>query len=291
MSEQKEYNQWTQPYRLIVLKEDTLEKVRSQHFRLRPLIIYGIIAFIGIMLITSTIIAFTPVKRLIPGYAEITENRVYIDMLNRVQELEKKSEDQALYITKLSNLLTGEHQSYEQHFDGDENLSQKIGSLVKRIEEDDSLREKVTIRSSASLSLPGQNAENYNEEGIMERVLIPPVRGILSASYTKAEGHLGVDILAPAETPVKSIDQGVIIAADWTMETGYTIGIQHKDNLISYYKHNSSLLKDIGQSVEAGEAIAIIGNTGHLTSGPHLHFELWYDGNALDPADYINFEK
>jgi len=291
MPEQKEYTQWTQPYRLIVLKEDTLEKVRSHHFSLRPLVIYALVIIFLISALTSAFIAFTPVKRLIPGYAEITENRIYMSMLNRVEELEKITQEQSLYIDKLRNLLAGEHQSYEEHLDGEEDFTNQTASLAERIDADDSLREKVTIRSSRSLSLPGQNNSGFDQESIIERVLVPPVRGILSASFQKGEGHLGIDILAPAETPIKAIDGGVVIAADWTMETGYTIGIQHKDNLVSYYKHNSSLLKEIGQRVDAGEAIAIIGNTGHLTSGPHLHFELWYDGNALDPAEYINFEE
>jgi murein DD-endopeptidase MepM/ murein hydrolase activator NlpD len=101
--------------------------------------------------------------------------------------------------------------------------------------------------------------------------------------------HFGIDILAPRNTPIKSALDGWVVQSDWTLETGNTIGIQHENNIITFYKHNSVLLKKVGSYVKAGEAVAIIGNTGEMTDGPHLHFELWYKGNPVDPADYINF--
>ena len=121
------------------------------------------------------------------------------------------------------------------------------------------------------------------------RFLMPPISGVVSSYFDPEKDHLGVDILAPHDTPVKAIWDGHVIMADWTLETGYTIGIQHSDDMISFYKHNASLLKKNGAFVRAGEAIAIIGNTGKLTSGPHLHFELWLQGKPVDPTNYIDF--
>jgi len=116
-----------------------------------------------------------------------------------------------------------------------------------------------------------------------------PLEGEISAGFDLNKKHFGVDIVAKKDSPVKSVMDGVVITSDWSTKTGNTISIQHKNDVISVYKHNSKLLKKIGQHVTAGEAIAIIGNTGLHTSGPHVHFELWNDGNAVDPTKYINF--
>ena len=102
--------------------------------------------------------------------------------------------------------------------------------------------------------------------------------------------HFGIDILAPKNTPVKAVLDGYVFMSDWTLETGYTLGIQHDNNVVSFYKHNSALLKKIGEFVSAGEALAIIGNSGTLSNGPHLHFELWHNGKPVDPASYVIFE-
>ena len=119
---------------------------------------------------------------------------------------------------------------------------------------------------------------------------IPPIAGVVSAGYQPDIQHLGTDILAPKNTPVKAALDGYIFLADWTLETGHTIGVQHHNNIISFYKHNSALLKKVGDYVSAGEALAIIGNTGTLSSGPHLHFELWHNGKPVNPALFINFD-
>ncbi|MCB0637311.1 MAG: M23 family metallopeptidase, partial [Lewinella sp.] len=118
---------------------------------------------------------------------------------------------------------------------------------------------------------------------------VAPVRGEISAGFKPDEGHLGVDILGPKGTAIKACLDGYVILSDYTYETGHTIGIQHANNVISFYKHNSELLKEVGDFVQAGEAVAIIGNTGTLSSGPHLHFELWHKGMAVDPTEYVKF--
>ncbi len=108
-------------------------------------------------------------------------------------------------------------------------------------------------------------------------------------SFMETQGHYGVDIVAAQGSHVSAIMDGIVIFSGWTVETGYVIQIQHPNNILSLYKHNEVLLKDVGQMVKAGEVIARIGNTGELTTGPHLHFELWYDGTPLNPVDYIAF--
>ena len=116
-----------------------------------------------------------------------------------------------------------------------------------------------------------------------------PLEGTVTQSYDISEEHFGIDIVAPKNEAVKAVLRGTVIFAEWTVETGYVIQIQHENNLTSIYKHNSVLLKKVGEEVKVGEAIAIVGNTGELSSGPHLHFELWQEGVPLDPENYINF--
>lgn len=292
MSSKKKKSFWKRRFKMILLRNDTLEEVSNLSVKPLHILLLSIATTIVIIAITVSLIFYTPLRYMVPGYAEITENRVYMDLYDRVQELERTTENQSLYIDKMQNLLSGEHNGIEDVRDARVNDKQKKGEIVNKVVEDDSLRKKVSLNGQSALSLPRvQSPDDDDDNELLERALVPPIKGIVSASYNRNEDHYGIDILAPAETPVKSIDRGMVIAADWTMETGYTIGIQHRDNLISYYKHNSSLLKRAGDLVEPGEAIAIIGNTGHLTSGPHLHFELWYDGHALDPAQYINFQE
>lgn len=291
MSQKKKNKFWGRRFKTILLRNDTLEEVSTFIFKPIQLVFITLGITIVVVAVTVCIIFYTPARHLVPGYADITENRIYMDLYNRTRKLETVSNQQSLYIDKLQKLMFGDHSGIEDipYNPSDTNLSK--GDIALKVAEDDSLRKKVSVGGQSSLVLPGISSSNSNKgEGLRERTLIAPIKGIISAPYKRTEDHYGIDILAPAETPIKSIDHGVVIAADWTMETGYTIGIQHQDNLISYYKHNSSLLKKAGDIVDAGEAIAIIGNTGHLTSGPHLHFELWYNGNSLDPARYINFE-
>ena len=124
---------------------------------------------------------------------------------------------------------------------------------------------------------------------LSESDIIVPVSGVISSEFQPNIRHYGIDILAPKNTPVKAMMDGFVFSSGWDLETGYTLGIQHKGNILSFYKHNSILLKEKGTFVRAGEAVAIIGNTGTLSSGPHLHFELWHSGKPVNPKDFINF--
>ena len=128
-----------------------------------------------------------------------------------------------------------------------------------------------------------------SESDLRELFLFSPVEGIVSDRFNPRIQHYGIDVVAKRNEPVKSVADGTVLMASWTQDAGYVIAIQHRRNLISVYKHNSDLLKQVGNFVSAGEIISIIGNTGELTSGPHLHFELWYDGNPVDPEEFVTF--
>lgn len=123
-----------------------------------------------------------------------------------------------------------------------------------------------------------------------ESFFFPPIQGVVTALFAPQVDHFGVDVVAKENEPVKSIANGTVVMATWTLDTGYLIGVQHSNELISIYKHNSVILKKIGDQVRGGEIISIIGNTGELTTGPHLHFELWYKGTPLNPLEFITFD-
>jgi murein DD-endopeptidase MepM/ murein hydrolase activator NlpD len=129
-------------------------------------------------------------------------------------------------------------------------------------------------------------SENFVED---KKDFFSPLKGEISSTFDPKSKHFGIDVLAPANSKIMSTADGIVFFSDWTLETGYTIGIQHNNNFVSFYKHNSTLLKKSGVSVKAGEEIAIIGNTGKFSNGLHLHFELWANGNPVNPLDYISF--
>ena len=163
---------------------------------------------------------------------------------------------------------------------------------VEKVESDELLRQEVEMEEIRSATGDQDNAPvnvSPRDVPLEQMYFTPPVSGSISLQFDPETDHIGVDIIAPKNTPIKAALDGWIIASDWTLETGNTIAIQHTNNIVSFYKHNSALLKKTGDYVRAGEAIAIIGNTGELTDGPHLHFELWHRGKPVNPEDFVNF--
>lgn len=272
-----------EPYRLLLLREDTLAEVGS--YRLSLLNIY--IAVSALLIVTSAIVVsvifFTPVRRLVPGYADVYESREYRDLNQKVLDLEQEMHSQRLYIARFRSLLAGIPSS-----------DTLFGSVLQDPATPESpvaRRESGLAARAPAISPDLQSAGVVVSEVSSSRFLhvVPPVRGKVSAQYNPHENHYGTDILAPENTPIVAILDGTVITSDWTLETGHTIGIQHAGNVVSFYKHNSRNLKKLGAQVKAGEAVAIIGNTGEVTSGPHLHFELWIDGKPVDAEKFVNF--
>ncbi|MCB0689417.1 MAG: M23 family metallopeptidase [Saprospiraceae bacterium] len=233
------------------------------------------------------ILVYTPLGTLFapPNYMDTEE---LLNLREKVLQLEESASAQNLYIKNLRQLLSG-----EVIVDADSSVTQihedSIAN-IPRIEEDEQLRRTFDLDQQLEKVGSNQIANTAPSKPLNQLYLVPPITGSISMPFDPEKNHLGVDINAPPNTAIKSIMDGYIIFAGWTLETGNTIGIQHDNNLISFYKHNSSLLKSTGTYVKAGEAVAIIGNTGTLSSGPHLHFELWQSGKPVDPQNYINFE-
>jgi hypothetical protein len=271
-------------YRLVVMNDDTFEE--KFKLRLTPLglvILLGSTTIIMIMIVTS-LIAFTPLREYIPGYADVGVRRKLIRITLKSDSLEQALAEHNKFMGDIGAVLKGNvkidtTQNQPDHTKefGKLEMSPSVSEGV--------LRRDIESEDKYSLSYETRTAKN----GISNFFFFTPLKGIVSSSFKSSEQHYGVDIVAPENEAIKSTLDGTVVLSNWSSETGYTIAIQHSNNLISIYKHNSVLLKKVGEFVKAGDPIAIIGNSGEQTTGPHLHFELWYDGKAVDPQDYMVF--
>ncbi len=275
-------------YRVVILNDDTMEKKLS--IQLSRLKVFFLAGTIIVLLVVATIylIAFTPLKEYIPGYADFNTRKVLRELSLRADTLERQLHLKDLYIMNIRNITEGRDLIEEipdtvvdpDAFDIDE---------MQRSPEDSLLRAEMQLAESFNRTF----ARDNGMAPIIEAdhfTFFSPLSGMISSHFDPAEGHYGVDIVADRDEIIRATLDGTVIFSTWTMETGYTIGIQHDNNIVSIYKHNSSLLKEEGGLVEAGDPIAIIGDTGLYSTGTHLHFELWFNGMPVNPADYISFK-
>ena len=271
-------------YRLVILNEDTFEEKLSFKLNRLNVFVLGTLFSVFIIAFTTILIAFTPLREYIPGYSSTSLKRTAMDLTYKADSLTAQLRANELYYDKIQKVLKGEINTQEIH----------KGSLLEEVRRDTSQISLLPNKQDSLLRERVANEDKYNlfesASATSDYVLFPPVNGTLSQQYNAKEKHYAIDILAPKNTPIKSVADGMVIFAEWTAETGYVCIIEHGSGLISVYKHNSSLSVSQGDQVKAGEVIAIIGNTGELTTGPHLHFELWSEGYPVNPTDYIDFE-
>jgi murein DD-endopeptidase MepM/ murein hydrolase activator NlpD len=271
-------------YRLSIYRDETYEEVLNLKLsRLNVLAWGGLITFAGLFIVV-TIIAYTPVREFIPGYPD--ENTLISSVRNkqRLDSLEVELNRRDKYFNNLKKIISGEvPDNFENGGDTNKNYD---NITFTRSSADSELREKYKQEDRFSLE---PDHEKKSVRGISQVHFFPPIKGLVTNSFNSPTNHYGTDIVAGANEVVKSTLEGTVVMATWTLETGWVIEVQHENNLISVYKHNSELLKRVGDYVKVGEPIAIIGNSGELTTGPHLHFELWHNGVPLNPEDYISF--
>jgi murein DD-endopeptidase MepM/ murein hydrolase activator NlpD len=271
-------------YRLVVMNDDTFEENFS--LRLTPLGFFILLAAVTIvmtMLVTS-IIAFTPVREYIPGYADVGMRRDLIRLKLNSDSLEQALTEQNALIENVGNVLKGNIKTDSSQNRPDKSKDYSKLNLNASVKEE-ALRKNFESQDKYSLAYGTES----NKTGISNFFFFTPLRGTITEQFKTSEQHFGVDVVGPENEAVKATLDGTVVLATWSSETGYTLTVQHSNDLISVYKHNSVLLKKVGDYVKAGEAIAIIGNSGEQTSGPHLHFELWYNGKAINPQDYMVF--
>ncbi|MEO0788537.1 MAG: M23 family metallopeptidase [Bacteroidota bacterium] len=273
------------------MRDETFDEVGS--YKLSPLNLYiamsTVIILLGVLIFL--LIAYTPLRRLVPGYGDVVSRSEMVEMQRTVVQLNEQLEAQQLQTQALFKTAFGEYQPEDIDSSSMEAGINDVPEPITVSAEEMQLRQAVEQRRSGNSV--GNNilptTTDNNDIRLEELPLIAPINGEISARFNAADGHMGVDILAPANTAVKACLPGVVFQSEYTSAYGFVIGIQHANNVISFYKHNSTLLKDVGSQVTAGEAIAIIGNTGTQSTGPHLHFELWRNGQVLDPTDYLAF--
>lgn len=275
-------------YKLVVMNESTLEE--RFNFRLSRLNVLFVFAVTTILSITLTIIiiAVTPLKDYIPGYASVDKiKQVYINNA-RLDSLSNLIDMQERYIKNIKEtILLGIDPQEEDSAIITQNKSTDYNNIPLKYSKDDSLLrlEWEEYEQSGLLYTP----QSQQPKGIESFIFFKPINGTVSSGFNSRKKHFGIDLLGERDAAVKSCLDGLIILSTWTSSTGYIVAIQHNSNIISVYKHNSALLKNEGDYVKAGDPIAIIGNSGEESSGPHLHFELWYDLRPINPASVISF--
>jgi murein DD-endopeptidase MepM/ murein hydrolase activator NlpD len=241
-------------------------------------------ALIILSALTFSLIAFTPIKTFIPGYPDALSKRAAIQNAIKVDSLENEIFSWEMYSENLRRVLAGENIiNLDSIVTSIRNKGQEELKLTQLRKQDSLLRR--IVKEEEQFGISARNQRELPIEGVL---FFTPLKGAISQGYDP-HIHPFIDITAPAGSVVKAALDGTVISSDWNNETGYTIYIQHDGEMISAYKHNERLLKSAGEKVSAGSPIAIIGNTGELTTGTHLHFELWHKGRTVDPAKYINF--
>jgi len=272
-------------YRLVILNEDTFEERLS--FRLTLLNVFVLVGVSSVMLIGFTIllIAFTPLREYIPGYSSTALKKQAVELNFKTDSLQQVITYNDQYYASIKKVLKGEVTAVSFNRDSIIEAAEVDQSKINLSanEADSILRAKVDKEDKYNLFETAKSKTNF--------VLFPPVNGEISEQYNAEEKHYAVDIVVAKNTPVKAAADGTVIFAEWTAQTGYVIIIEHSYGLISVYKHNATLTKAQGDFVKAGEVVATSGNTGDLTTGPHLHFELWSDGYSVNPTNFIDFKK
>lgn len=289
------FDKFRHKYRLVIMQEDTFEEKLS--FRLSRLNVFVVAAVLAIILIFSTIyiIAYTPLKQYIPGYSNVQIQEDPYSQIKKTDSLERVIRQREAYLFNLKNILEGNTEALKDtvsvHLDSN-NVAKYKNIRFDRSPEDSLLREEIQRLDQYNLVYYDQEKQQnvYSKRAsIRNFFFFTPLRGQVTNGFNAKQKHYGVDIVGKENDVVKATLDGRIIFSNWTMRTGYVIMIMHDNNLISVYKHNASLLKQQGEIVKAGEPIAISGNTGELTTGPHLHFEVWYNGSPVNPREYMSF--
>lgn len=273
-------------YRVVIMNEDTLQEKASMRLNRLNVFVFGSLFAIFMIVLTSIIIVYTPLRQYILGFSEAELKQQIVELTFKSDSLETKMKANDLYFSSIQKVLRGDIEpgALDKNSELNEDLTKTLSDIdVEPHEEELRLRQEVA------------DEEKYNtfDTAISNRkktIFFSPLSGQTSSNFAPEKKHFGVDILAEKGAAVKAIGDGTVIFAEWSAQTGFVIIIEHSDNFISVYKHNASLTKRQGDMVKAGEVIATVGNTGELTTGTHLHFELWNNGYAVDPFNYLNFK-
>ena len=282
MEKEKKENKGSS-FRIYVRNEDTKEYLWSLRLTKTSFFVTLVSFLVILCALVYCVIAYTPVKTFIPGYPDAQTKRTAIQNAIKVDSLERLIYRWEIYSENLKRAVEGKEPI-------------KIDSIVKASKKDATDGQDISFlnRRDSLLRENGKEEEQFEISNRRQRDLpieglhfFTPLKGVISQNYDAT--HPYIDITAPAGSVVKATLDGTVISSGWNEDAGHTIQIQHTDDIISIYKHNAKLLKKTGDKVKAGTAIALVGNSGSLSTGTHLHFELWHKGEAIDPTKYIKF--
>jgi len=272
-------------YLLIIRNEENFAEKSSINFTYAKVVLISVIIVIAVFIMSLFLVRTLLAQWFDPEYEQLEANRKLLVLANKVDSLEQDVAAKDVFIKRIQFVLSGDS------IDDFQSIAQSVesaGNAIEPLKTD----ELAPIDSQFREEFENMDISSFSVELVSEleeTFLFSPITGYVSSQYNLKEDHFGVDIVAKPNEPVKCVADGTVIFADWTQEFGYVLAIQHRDNLISVYKHNAQLLKKVGNFVGGGEIIAIIGNSGELTDGPHLHFELWYNGTSLNPEEFVLF--
>lgn len=286
MAAKKTFSNWlTSKYLLIIRNEENFAEKTTFSFNYARFFL--ILAGAGILILSLAIYLVTVVLEqwLDPRHSQREANRQVLELSMTIDSLEQEVKNKHIYIENIRRIIAGEDIEQNTVISPESDLqSPGISEAIQPI--DSQFRAEFEESDlGAATALPIAVSSNIYE--LRDIYLLRPLDGIVTDRFNPKKDHYGLDIVAKENEPVLAVADGVVIMSSWTLDGGYVLAIQHSGNLISVYKHNSELFKNVGNFVAAGEVVATIGNTGELTSGPHLHLELWHNGNPVDPQDYI----
>lgn len=239
-------------FKIVIIHPDTYEEKGG--FNMSKMKITSMIIIYSLILIalTTCLIFFTSLRELIPGYTDATLDRRVYNMEHRADSIEEVFRQKDQYIENLKRIISDENMEFD------------------------------------SIGMP--SVSSSNTISLVDQLFFVPINGLVTNHFNADKKHYGVDVVAQADAVIKATADGTVVFADWSYEGGYVIGIQHHSNILSIYKHNATIMCREGDMVKAGDAIAVLGGGGSTSTGPHLHFELWFKGTPLNPEDYISFE-
>ena len=285
MSSKKTLSNWlTNKYLLIIRNEENFAEKTTIRFNYAR--VFVLMSIIGLSLLGLAVYIVTVLldQWLDPRHMQMVANRQVLELSMKIDSLEVEVGQKDQYIENIRRILSGEIVSDTAIASPEPSLlSRDISGGIQPVDSQFRAEFEGTELSNIAISV----SNRYSD--LRDIYLFSPLDGIVTDGFDPRVDHYGIDLVAKANEPVKCTADGVVILSSWTLDGGYVIAVQHSGSVVSVYKHNSELFKNVGSFVAAGEVIATIGNTGELTSGLHLHFELWIDGNPVNPQEYIAF--
>jgi murein DD-endopeptidase MepM/ murein hydrolase activator NlpD len=287
MRPKKTLSSWlTTRYQLIIRNEENFAEKTSVAFTYSKIILFSVILFSFVFLISLFLAETVLEKWFDPRYEQMVLNQQLRGLVLKVDSLSDEVERKDQFIANFQRVLSGDTTDFNDPaklLNADGQAVAKPASLA--IHSSDSAFRKTFEQSDLSLA----SFAGFKRKTLEEIFFFSPLSGFVSDKYDVKKGHFGVDVVSKTNEPVKCIADGTVVFSSWTQDAGYVLMVQHSGNIISVYKHNAELYKKVGTFVNAGDIISLVGNSGEMTNGPHLHFELWYNGNSMNPEEFVTF--